>query len=64
MKEALNYDKGRLGHLTRALDNNVFCLTRKEYSELTEFQKVAYDVMGAEIKEWRGKQKGYFGIII
>ncbi len=42
----------------------LFILTRKEYSELTRFQIMAYDVMGEEIKKWRGKQKGYFGITI
>ena len=53
----LDYEKGKLGYITRFVDNGFLTVTLSEYNRFSPFQILAFQVIDREIRKWRSKQK-------
>lgn len=53
----LDYEKGKLGYITRFVDRGFLTVTLSEYNRFSPFQVLAFQVIDKQIRKWRGKQK-------
>lgn len=58
LSKLLDYETGKLGHITRMVDSGILQLDMNDYKDLTRYQIIAFDVIGQEIIKWRSKKKG------
>lgn len=55
--EVLDYERGRLGHITRFVDSGFLTITLDDYKDATPFQLQAWAIIDFQIRKWRSKHE-------
>lgn len=55
--EVLDYENGKLGHITRFVDLGFLQISLDDYRNATPFQLLAWWVIDFQIRKWKSKHE-------